>query len=115
MLTDPHAAKSTIEAFITWRAQVRLRIERLLGSFNVLNVNATDGTARPSSLYATADICSSGKPLCLSSRTPFAESAGEDAFWGTCLQFPLKVRLLPLARALAVRSEMFFRFQYYSL
>ena len=70
---------------------MRVRVDRLIGKFKVLNSSSNGEAARPSSLYAVGDLCSGGKMLGLSCQTPFAESSGADAYWGSLLQFPNKV------------------------
>ena len=75
---------------LTIFGQVKVRIDKLLGKFGVLNKN-DDGSARPSALYASGDLCASNKKLGLTSRTPFAESDGNGASWGAPLLFPIKV------------------------
>ena len=69
---------------------MKVRVDKLLGKFEVLNKN-DDGSARPSALYASGDLCASNKKLGLTSRTPFAESNGNGAAWGAALMFPIKV------------------------
>ena len=70
--------------------QVKVRIDKLLGKIQPLN-KKDDGTARPSALYASVDLCASNKKLGLSSRTPFAETEGAGAAWGSYIHFPIKV------------------------
>ena len=77
--------------------QIKVKVEKLLGKFKVLNKNE-DGTARPSALYASGDLCTANKKLGLASRTPFAESDGNGASWGASLDFPIKARL-PVCRS----------------
>lgn len=84
------AAATRLVQILAVGKQVKVRVDKLLGKLKVLNKN-DDGSARPSALYASGDLCASKKKLGLTSRTPFAESDGSGASWGAPLIFPIKV------------------------
>ena len=73
--------------------QISLRVNQLLGVFSLLNSNL-NGKRRPSSLYVTAELSSSGHSLGVQLRTPFTESDGHGAQWDSVLKFPIKVSVL---------------------
>ena len=72
--------------------QVCLRVDQLLGLVPLLH-SGHNSACRPSSLYVTAELSSSGHSLGVQLRTPFAECAGQGPSWNSLLKFPIKVIL----------------------
>ena len=78
-------------------AQVRVRVDRLLGRLPALqHTRGVDGDAggeeaRTPALYVVAALCALGEVLALPARSPYAQAAQDGCSWGAWLTFPIKV------------------------